>query len=69
MAAVAGGIYVHGGCAGAEMLRDLWRFDVGLKRWERLADAPGDVRVGVGIAVTGGRELWRVGGITGDVDV
>lgn len=69
MAAAAGGIYMHGGCAGAEILRDLWRFDVELKRWERLADAPGELRAGVGIVVTGGRELWRVGGIAGGVDV
>lgn len=69
MAAAAGGIYVHAGCAGTKMLQDLWRFDIGLKRWERLADAPGDPRSGVGIALTGGRELWSVSGIAGAVDV
>lgn len=69
MAAAAGGIYVYAGYAGTKMLQDLWRFDVGLKRWERLADAPGDPSAGVGIALTAERELWGVGGVAGVVDV
>lgn len=66
MAAAAGKIYVHASYTG---LRDLWCFDVGNRRWERLADAPGDPRSGVGITVTGGRELWRFDGIGSVVDV
>lgn len=64
MAAAAGKIYIHAGC-----LQDLWCFDVGDRLWERLADAPGDPKGEMGIAVTGGRELWRFGGWARVVDV
>lgn len=59
MAGAGGKVYVHGG---DPCQRDLWCFDVSAKRWERLADAPGDGERGSGIAVTGGREIWSVTG-------
>lgn len=68
-AAGSGKIYVHAGCPASGRLGDLWSFDVGLKVWERLEDAPGDPRGGTAIAVTEARELWRFGGFNGSVEI
>ncbi|RPB09903.1 galactose oxidase [Morchella conica CCBAS932] len=75
LVAAEGRVYVHAGVAESGMLGDLWAFVVAERRWVRLRDAPGGERSAVGMAVTGGREIWRfagwdgVGALGGEVGV
>lgn len=65
LVAAEGRVYVHAGVAESGMLGDLWAFIVAERRWVRLRDAPGGERSAVGMAVTGGREIWRFAGWDG----
>ena len=61
---IYGTIFVHGGCPASGRVADVWAFDLAVRLWSRLPDAPGSARGGPNLTFAQNR-LYRFGGFDG----
>jgi N-acetylneuraminic acid mutarotase len=61
-------IFIHAGCSASGRLLDFWSFDIRLKAWTKLPDAPGPERGGTSLCFAASK-VWRMGGFDGKEEI